>query len=69
MLEDLPALPGEELTGGPEAIPALLAAKSVRAVTFEDWKRLDEMEVKRGEAIGKPREKFTTIAEMLAALE
>lgn len=52
-----------------EAITALLAQKRVRYVTFADWKRIDQVEIARGKKIGKPREKLTTLAEMLAALE
>ena len=35
--------------------------------TFEDWEKLDEIEVARGEALGRPRLKFTTVDEMLEA--
>ncbi len=49
------------------AIPALLAQRQVRAVTFEDWKRIDRIEVEAGKKRGKPREKLTTLAELLAA--
>ncbi|MBI3247279.1 MAG: FAD-dependent oxidoreductase [Deltaproteobacteria bacterium] len=50
-----------------EAIPALLARKNVQAVTFVGWKRIDQVEIADGKKIGKPREKLTTIAELLAA--
>lgn len=53
----------------PEAMPALLAARGVRAVSFPDWQRLDALERAHGEALGRPRRKYTTIAEMLAALD
>lgn len=69
MLEDLPrqTFP-EALALADEAVPTLLSQKGVRAVGFEDWKRLDQLEVERGKPAGKPREKFTTIATMLDAL-
>lgn len=69
MLQDLPGqtFPGD-LRLGDEAVPALLEQKGVRSISFEDWKRLDELEVERGKTAGKPREKFTTVAEMLDAL-
>lgn len=52
-----------------EAIPALLAQKKVQAVTFEAWKRIDKIEIETGKKIGKPREKLTTIAELLTAAQ
>ncbi len=45
-----------------------LRKKGVRAVSFQDWKRIDAEEVQRGKAAGKPREKFTSVAEMLAVV-
>lgn len=35
--------------------------------SFADWQRLDDLEKKRGAAIGRPRVKFTRIDEMIAA--
>jgi ferredoxin--NADP+ reductase len=35
--------------------------------SFEDWLKLDEIEVARGEASGRPRVKFTTREEMMEA--
>ena len=35
--------------------------------TFADWEKLDEIELARGEAIGRPRLKLTTVDEMLEA--
>ena len=51
------------------AIPALLASKGVRYVTFDDWKRLDEIEVAAGKAVGKPREKISVVQDMITALD
>jgi ferredoxin--NADP+ reductase len=50
-----------------EALPALLARKQVRYVTYADWQRIDKVEVAEGKKVGKPREKLTTIPELLAA--
>ncbi|GAB4535703.1 MAG: FAD-dependent oxidoreductase [Anaerolineae bacterium] len=36
--------------------------------TYADWLRLDELEVARGLASGRPRVKFTSVEDMLAAL-
>lgn len=52
-----------------EAVESLLKGRGVRVVTYADWQRLDRLEVARGEAVGRPRIKFCTIDEMLAALD
>jgi ferredoxin--NADP+ reductase len=36
--------------------------------TFADWEKLDEIEVAKGYALGRPRLKFTSVEEMLAAI-
>ena len=68
LLEDLPALPGCET---PDTAPlcGLLASRNVRVVSYADWQRIDAAEVARGRPHGKPREKFTTIEEMLTVLD
>jgi len=52
---------------GREALVSLLAQRSVRSVSFHDWETIDQAEKARGAPLGKPREKFTRISEMLAA--
>lgn len=37
----------------------------VTPVIFSDWEKIDGVEVRRGEAAGKPREKLLTVEEML----
>jgi hypothetical protein len=49
-------------------IGAELSARGVRWVSFEDWSKIDRVEVERGQPLGKPREKLTRIGEMLAVL-
>lgn len=44
-------------------------AKGLRTVSWEDWKRIDQMEKKKGKETGKEREKFTSIENMLKALD
>ncbi len=69
MIEDLN---GEALLAPahpqPDAVTALLKDRQPRAVSFEDWLELDRLEVERGRLLGRPRLKFTTVEEMLAAL-
>ncbi|XP_069563585.1 NADPH:adrenodoxin oxidoreductase, mitochondrial [Brachyistius frenatus] len=50
---------------GSQSISALLEKKGVKAVTFSDWEKIDNVEMSRGEASGKPREKLLTVEEML----
>ncbi len=51
-----------------EATLSLLADKKVRALSFADWQKLDALEKTNGAKAGKIREKFTSVADMLAAL-
>jgi len=52
----------------PEAARAMVHERQPQAVSFEQWRALDRMEVERGEAAGRPRVKFCSVEEMLAAL-
>jgi ferredoxin--NADP+ reductase len=60
-------LPAPAVTD-PEAFPRLLAGKGVRVVSWADWLKLDALEKSRGQALGRPRLKFTRVEEMLEAL-
>jgi ferredoxin--NADP+ reductase len=51
-----------------DAAAAMVAAKQPRFVSFDDWLKLDAIEVERGQALGRPRLKFTETEEMLQAL-
>lgn len=53
---------------GLAAAAALVTARQPAYFTYEDWLRLDAMEIARGKAEGRPRVKFTSVADMLAAL-
>jgi NADPH-dependent glutamate synthase beta subunit-like oxidoreductase len=53
---------------GRKAMERLLAKRKVRAVSYDDWQRIDAAEV--ASATGPaPRRKFTTLREMLAVLD
>ncbi|MDT8305066.1 MAG: FAD-dependent oxidoreductase [Anaerolineae bacterium] len=52
-----------------EAALALVAESEPHYFSYDDWLRLDEIEMERGAALGRPRLKFTSIEDMLAALE
>ena len=51
-----------------DAIDALLRERGVQLVSFDDWKRLDDVEVARGERRGAPRDKIVDVEAMLAVL-
>ncbi|MGE0488149.1 MAG: FAD-dependent oxidoreductase [Vulcanimicrobiota bacterium] len=69
MLEDVAAGQVHQ-PGNPsrEALEARLQGRT-RWVSFADWKRLDDLEVSRGQSSGRPRVKFTSVDEMLEALQ
>jgi len=50
------------------AAARLIQKRQPQYVSYEDWLRLDEIEVARGKKQGRPRVKFTQIDEMLATL-
>nr|XP_046232585.1 NADPH:adrenodoxin oxidoreductase, mitochondrial isoform X3 [Scatophagus argus] len=50
---------------GSQSISSLLEKRGVKAVIFSDWEKIDSVEMSRGEAIGKPREKLLSVEEML----
>jgi ferredoxin--NADP+ reductase len=52
----------------PDAVEALVRQRQPAWFSYADWRRLDELEVARGRALGRPRLKFTSVKEMLAAL-
>jgi ferredoxin--NADP+ reductase len=53
----------------PGAVQDLLDERGVRYFTFEDWQVVDQAEIERGQASGRPRLKFNTIDEMEEAAE
>lgn len=52
----------------PEEIIALLRERDVQIVSFNDWKRLDDVETTRGERRGAPRDKIVDVEAMLKIL-
>jgi ferredoxin/flavodoxin---NADP+ reductase len=48
-------------------VPALLATRGVRVVSFTDYQRIDAAEKARGVERGKVRDKLTSVSDMLAA--
>ncbi|MEQ8309531.1 MAG: FAD-dependent oxidoreductase [Sphingopyxis sp.] len=64
VLEDIG--PGAGKAGRP-GLDALLASRNIAPVTFRDWRRIEEAEVAAA-LDGNPREKFTSVEAMLAAI-
>ena len=68
LLDDLPSLPPCSIRTT-ERLEKLLNDRHVKAISFSDWEKLDREEQARGKALGKPREKFTKIEDMLAFVQ
>ncbi len=67
ILEDLGQLNPCE-TPSTEAVLKFLKDKGVPVVSFVDWKKIDASEIQNGAAVGKPREKFTSVRGMLSVI-
>jgi ferredoxin--NADP+ reductase len=54
----------------PEAaeVEKLVRERQPNYFSYEDWLKLDEIEVAKGQELGRPRLKFTRVEDMLAAL-
>ncbi len=52
----------------PAEVESFVRQRQPAAVTYADWQRINELETARGEPQGRPRVKFTSIDEILAAL-
>ena len=68
VLEDLPELLTERREGSKRILPRL-SETGLRIVAAEDWRAIDTAERERGAEVGKPREKYTRIADMLLRLD
>jgi len=51
-----------------DSVESLVRKRQPDYFSFADWQRLDNIEVARGQSQGRPRVKFTSVNEMLAAL-
>jgi ferredoxin--NADP+ reductase len=52
----------------PAALEAFLRRRQPLVVTYADWLALDRLEQARGRSLNRPRVKFTSVPEMLAAI-
>ena len=69
LLEDIDKLDTGESKRGAAGCYEILDRRGVRHISFSDWKKIDAAEITRGQTAGKPREKYTSIDEMLALLD
>ncbi|WP_420131879.1 FAD-dependent oxidoreductase [Rhodopseudomonas sp.] len=53
----------------PDALVPQLRARVPRLVSYQDWGAIDAEEKRRGAVDGRPRHKFVSVSEMIAALE
>jgi ferredoxin/flavodoxin---NADP+ reductase len=68
VLADLPARMGQR-SRDPDALLARLNTRVARMVSYRDWAAIDAAEKRRGAPLGKPREKFVSLPDMLAAAD
>ena len=68
MLVDLEDVP-RGYRPSPAAVLELLRARGVDVVSFDDWKRIDAIEVDRGSRRGAPRDKLVNVRDMLQAAQ
>jgi len=69
LLEDIDVFNQADNKTGCGGILGILNARNIRHVSFSAWKEIDQSEIKRGLSKDKPREKYTSIDEMLALLD
>ena len=68
VLADLPSRLGSR-SGNPDLLLARLRTRVGRIVSYADWTTIDAAEKRRGTLLGKPREKFVSVPDMLAAMQ
>ncbi len=69
MIEDLPSIkPITPEKRDRAAIEQLLKERKPNYVSFEAWSKLNQIEISRGQAQNRPRVKFTSVSDMLEAI-
>jgi ferredoxin--NADP+ reductase len=61
-------LPTTTVDSSIESTPQFLARKSIKTISFDQWKKLDTIELAAGAQVGKIREKSTRVEDMLSAI-
>ncbi|QSL65546.1 hypothetical protein MERGE_002859 [Pneumocystis wakefieldiae] len=60
---------GKESRDGFDTLLSCFKEKGIRFIQWKDWKKLEDLEFKKGKELGKIREKFISINEVLKILE
>jgi len=68
MLEDIATLTLCK-TPDTDAVLSLLKDRNVEVISFEDWQKINAIEIAEGEKVGKPREKLTSVVDILSAVK
>ena len=56
-------------TPSSDTIKSLLESRNIQYISYDDWRKLDTIEIENGQKVGKPREKFTSVEDILTALK
>ncbi len=56
----------DETKTGRQGLLALLQERNTPSISFKEWQKIDTEEITRGTAVGKVREKMTSVDDMLA---
>ncbi|KAI8374825.1 hypothetical protein BD560DRAFT_453957 [Blakeslea trispora] len=54
---------------GVDGLTSLFKERQMKPVSYQDWKKIEAAEFALGKQLGKPREKFSNVQDMLAVLE
>ena len=69
MLEDVPNLRRANVAHpSPKVVAEILKERGVEFVSFDEWQKINAIEIERGQKDGRPRNKFNTVEDMRAAL-
>lgn len=67
ILEDLHIFANHSASGR-NGLMDVIEARNIQFITFNEWKIIDAIEIEKGQKLGKPREKFTSVSSMLACI-
>lgn len=59
----------DSLSSGGAPVLDILRSKGHKVVSYQDWKKIEQKEFEMGTQLGKPREKFVSVDEMLKAID
>ncbi len=69
LLHDLTRLDDGNKKAGADAVLSILNDKKHRYINYDEWQKIDAKEIERGKIKGKPREKYTSIRDMLSVID